>query len=89
MKVSKVGQIRLSNAMANLQHGLHAVRGDFPGVRSVENAAIFKESDEAASCRYFQFRSLPGDTTNLVQFRAHRDLQGSHIGGHIVYFYNV
>jgi outer membrane protein assembly factor BamA len=25
----------------------------------------------------------------LVQFRAHRDLQGSHIGGHIVYFYNV
>ncbi|MGB8495556.1 MAG: site-specific integrase [Candidatus Acidiferrum sp.] len=26
---------------------------------------------------------------NLVQFRAHRGLQGSHIGGHIVYFYNV
>src|SRR6185437_2218456 len=25
----------------------------------------------------------------LVQFGAHRDLQGSHIGGHIVYFYNV
>ena len=25
----------------------------------------------------------------LVQFKAHRDLQGSHIGGHIVYFYNV
>jgi hypothetical protein len=27
--------------------------------------------------------------TNLVQFRAHRDLRGNHIGGHIVYFYNV
>src|SRR6266700_1171491 len=25
----------------------------------------------------------------LVQFGAHRGLQGSHIGGHIVYFYNV
>jgi hypothetical protein len=25
----------------------------------------------------------------LVQFRAHLDLQGSHIGGHIVYFCNV
>ena len=25
----------------------------------------------------------------LVQFRVHRDLQGSHIRGHIVYFYNV
>src|SRR5260370_37737241 len=48
--------------MPNLQHRLHAVRGDFPGVRSVEDAAIFKESDKAASCRYFQFRSLPGDT---------------------------
>jgi hypothetical protein len=48
--------------MPNLQHRLHTVRGDFPGVRSVEDAAIFKESDEAASCRYFQFRSLPGDT---------------------------
>lgn len=49
--------------MPNLQHGLYAVRGDFPGVRSVEDAAIFKESDEAASGRYFQFGSLPGDTT--------------------------
>ena len=26
---------------------------------------------------------------HLVQFGAHRGLQGSHIGGHIVYFYNV
>src|SRR5258706_561822 len=26
---------------------------------------------------------------SLVQFGAHRGLQGSHIGGHIVYFYNV
>jgi hypothetical protein len=48
--------------MANLQHGLHAVRRDFPGVRTVENAAIFKESDQAASCGYFQFGSLPSDT---------------------------
>jgi hypothetical protein len=47
--------------MPNLQHRVHAVRGDFPGVRSVEDAAIFKESDEAASCRYFQFGSLPRD----------------------------
>ena len=28
-------------------------------------------------------------TESLVQFGAHRGLQGSHIGGHIVYFYNV
>jgi hypothetical protein len=28
---------------------------------------------------------IPG----LVQFEAHRNLQGNHIGGHIVYFYNV
>src|ERR1700723_1414708 len=27
--------------------------------------------------------------SHLVQFRAHRGLQGSHIEGHIVYFYNV
>ena len=26
---------------------------------------------------------------HLVQFRTHRDLQGSHIGGHIVCFRNV
>jgi len=26
---------------------------------------------------------------NLVQFRTHRDLQGSHIGGHIVCFRNL
>jgi len=25
----------------------------------------------------------------LVQFGSHRGLQGSHIGGHIVYIYNV
>jgi hypothetical protein len=48
--------------MANLQHGLHAVRRDFPGVWSVEDAAIFKENDQAARCGYFQFGSLPGDT---------------------------
>src|ERR1700674_4506947 len=29
------------------------------------------------------------DNGCLVQFGAHRGLQGSHIGGHIVYFYNV
>jgi YD repeat-containing protein len=33
--------------------------------------------------RSFTYNSL------LVQFGAHRGLQGSHIGGHIVYFYNV
>jgi hypothetical protein len=49
--------------MPNLQHRLHAVRRDFQGVRTVENAAILKESDQAASRRYFQFGSLPGDTT--------------------------
>jgi len=64
------GQLRLAielpqfggQEMANLQHRLHAVRRDFQGVRTVENAAILKESDQATSRRYFQFRALPGNT---------------------------
>jgi len=35
------------------------------------------------------FLENPTPKGRLVQFGAHRDLQGSHIGGHIVYFYNV
>jgi hypothetical protein len=31
---------------------------------------------------------FPADSI-LVQFGAHRDLQENHIGGRIVYFYNV
>ncbi len=48
-------------AMGGASPSLFLASGDM-GVRSVEDAAIFKESDRAASCRYFQFGSLPGDT---------------------------
>src|SRR5579872_2296615 len=34
-------------------------------------------------------RTISLETSSLVQFGAHRGLQGSHIGGHIVYFHNV
>jgi len=42
------------------------------------------------STEYIRTRLIALDfILRLVQFRAHRSLQGSHIGGHIVYFYNV
>jgi hypothetical protein len=44
---------------------------------------------ETSELRFRAGREQPTLMQILVQFGSHRDLQGSHIGGHIVYIYNV